>query len=126
MRAIIVGAPIEVEGEPAEIAQLVELMTSGVVKVEHVHRHRLDDPDDNGIQRGVCWCGDARTYAPWDAANRSNVPTIAKAATPIAQPNVVAVRRSKAPKAAKGARRCKRCRQPGHRADNCTAQLQAA
>lgn len=65
MKAVITGTPVQIEGEPAEIAQLVELLSSGAVMVEHVHAWKLSTPDDNGVCHGRCWCGLERDFAPW-------------------------------------------------------------
>ena len=65
MKAVITGTPVQIEGEPAEIAQLVELLSSGAVMVEHVHTWKLGTPDDNGVCHGKCWCGTERNFAPW-------------------------------------------------------------
>lgn len=64
MRAIIVGAPLQIEGEPAEIAQLVELLTTKAVLVEHVHRWRIGDLDGSATVKGACWCGQVREFNP--------------------------------------------------------------
>jgi hypothetical protein len=65
MKAVITGTPVQIEGEPAEIAQLVELLSAGAVMVEHVHTWKLGLPDDNGVCHGRCWCGTERDFAPW-------------------------------------------------------------
>jgi len=62
MRAIIAGTPIEVEGEPAEIAQLVELCTTKAVVVEHRHHWKIADLDGSELVAGSCWCGAARDF----------------------------------------------------------------
>lgn len=72
MKALITGTPVQIEGEPAEIAQLVELMSSGAVMVEHVHHWRLELPDEDGVQEGRCWCGQVKAFAPWgETANKN-------------------------------------------------------
>lgn len=75
MRALVTGTPLEVEGEPAEIAQLVELLSTGAVMVEHVHRFKLPPPDESDIITGSCWCGMTKEFSPY-----MNAPK------PIAQP----------------------------------------
>jgi hypothetical protein len=62
LKAIIVGAPIQLDGEPAEIAQLVDLLTSGRVAVEHTHRWRIDELDGADRIKGRCWCGQERDF----------------------------------------------------------------
>lgn len=69
------GAPVQLEGEPAEIAQLVELLTTNAVRVEHVHRWRIGDADDQGVQRGECWCGASKDFAPWNGMNEARAST---------------------------------------------------
>src|SRR3989304_5182374 len=66
MKAVITGTPVQIEGEPAEIAQLVELLSSGAVMVEHVHTWKLGTPDENGVCHGKCWCGTERNFAPFE------------------------------------------------------------
>lgn len=97
MKALITGTPVQIEGEPAEIAQLVELLSSGAVMVEHVHHWRLDQPGDDGLQHGRCWCGQERDFAPFDPANRTNAPTIAHDPPARAAVNVVAVSGARRP-----------------------------
>ncbi len=74
MRAIITGTPIELDGEPAEIAQLAELLISGAVVTEHVHRWRGPTAaDENGAYQATCWCGQEKLLQPftgeYDRAN---------------------------------------------------------
>lgn len=114
MRALITGTPLQVEGEPAEIAQLVELMSTGAVMVEHVHHFRLGLPDDQGIQEGVCWCGTKKSFAPWGD------PSAAR------QTPVISVKGAeKRAEFEKKARTCKHCGIVGHDRRKCP-ELKAA
>jgi len=103
MRAPLPRSNIEVEGEPAEIAQLAQLLQDGAVMVEHVHRWRIPDSgDEQGMQRGACACGAEKQFAPWGADG----------ATP-------AAREAKAPT---GKRKCGKCGKAGHTAPSCGAK----
>ena len=123
MKALITGTPMQIEGEPAEIAQLVELLSSGAVMVEHVHHWRLELPDDEGLQQGRCWCSATKTFAPW--ADVSNKPSVAKKSDVqgSAPQNVVATPRAKVTR--KGTRWCGYCHQAGHQANRCPAKMAA-
>lgn len=105
MRALITGTPVQIEGEPPEIAQLVELMSSGAVMVEHVHRRRLGDADDQGVQQGICWCGTTKAFAPWGETSEKRAFRINEGTTPAQQ--------------AVKARTCKRCGVAGHDVRKC-------
>ena len=116
MKAVITGTPVQIEGEPAEIAQLVELLSSGAVMVEHVHHWRLGLPDDDGIQQGTCWCGTEKAFAPFDASNRRNTIAVKDQAQARTAANVVALgQRGKPAKI----RTCKRCGVQGHDVRKC-------
>lgn len=119
MRAVITGTPLQIEGEPAEIAQLVELLSTGAVLVEHVHHWKLADLDGSESVTGRCWCGQERQFNPIaDRAN--NNPLFAKATTetngvvPVVASNGV-----------KKQRTCKVCGQVGHDIRKCPQAVKA-
>lgn len=111
MRALITGTPVQIEGDPAEIAQLVELMSTGAVMVEHVHHWRLDLPDDEGLQMGRCWCGTEKTFAPFDRPHAIAV----KAGQAGAAGRAAAI----AKKTRGGAHPCGECGEVGHNRRTC-------
>lgn len=125
---MIVGAPIQIEGEPAEIAQLVSLLTSGEVAVEHVHRWTIAALDGSATVMGRCWCGQERQFDPhgpdslakWNSHlfERNDAPADRAAAI---SPPVAA--RTKATR--KGGRKCGRCGEAGHRANKCPTRAAA-
>lgn len=92
MKAIIIGAPIEIEGEPAEIAALVDLVVTGKIASEHKHRWRIAELD--GRRRSKARATAVATDKP------------AKPAKPIKRT---------------GKRKCRLCGQVGHRSDKCPA-----
>lgn len=101
MRALIHGAPIEIEGEPAEIAELIELVTTQAVFIEHKHRWRIGELDGAPTVRGTCLCGAEREFDPhipaknWkETGNAGAITTPAAIASPAA-----------------GSRKCGRCGQ---------------
>ena len=116
MKALITGTPVQIEGEPAEIAQLVELMSSGAVMVEHVHQWRLGQPDENGVTAGRCWCGTERNFAPFGEAGTGQFSGTANAH-----------QRGEAPSQMKRAsgRVCKICKQSGHDSRKCPEKAAA-
>lgn len=115
MKAIIIGAPIQLEGEPAEIAQLVDLLTSGKVAVEHVHRWRIDELDGSETVKGRCWCGVEKDFNPMaPEKGKSNTDLFVKEGpTPVRAPE-------------KKARVCKVCGAEGHDVRKCPVAKAAA
>lgn len=118
MKAIITGTPLQIEGEPAEIAQLVELLSTGAVMVEHVHRWRIAELDGSATVKGSCWCGQEREFEPHlpDGVRANNSTLFAKEPPRIGGENVVAVKKPQ---------RCRRCgehpRSTRHRQGLCVA-----
>lgn len=109
MKALVNNTPLQVEGEPAEIAQLVDLLSSGAVMVEHTHHFRLGDADDRGVQKGACWCGAARDFAPWGTPDAPGG-------------NIARAKGLAGAAAAAAARKCRACGGVGHTARTCTAK----
>lgn len=130
MRAVINGAPLEIEGEPAEIAQLVELLTTQAVFVEHKHRWRIGELDGSPTVRGACWCGAEREFDP----------TVPERSTGLGAPTSVlglaganhdeAKQRAGIGRRAKGTRGgphpCSVCGQDGHNKRTCPQRMEAA
>lgn len=118
MKAIIIGAPIEIEGEPAEIAALVDLVVTGKVASEHKHRWRIAELDGSATVKGSCWCGESRDFDPHLPEGKFTAGAVTpKNAQPnLAPVNVVAV--AKKTRHA-GGRRCRGCGELGHRIDRC-------
>lgn len=126
MRALITGTPVQIEGEPAEIAQLVELMSTGAVMVEHVHHFRLDLPDDQGLQVGKCWCGTEKNFAPWGETAQPRAFRIKDEVAPRSPENAVgaAVGAGRGGKP-KSMRTCKLCGAKGHDVRKCPSKQAA-
>jgi hypothetical protein len=121
MKAIITGTPVEIEGEPAEIAALVELLSTGAVMIEHVHRWRISDEKD-GIAPAACWCGQQRTFAPYDMENLgfNNAPKPRLVDADVDGP--VAATKKRGGKKRGGAGACSNCGQRGHTRRTCGRQ----
>ena len=108
MRAVITGTPVTIEGEPAEIAQLVELLSAGAVMVEHVHHWKLDPEDESGVAAGRCWCGQERAFAPYGVVDVAP-----------ATPGVAHTNGAKPVAVATTGRKCSRCGLSGHTSRKC-------
>jgi hypothetical protein len=105
MRAILPNSNIEIEGDPAELAQLARILQSGDMLVEHVHRFRIVDvADENGAQTGSCTCGVSRQFTPWADNAHTQISLNGKTATQ---------------NSAAAGRKCRTCGQAGHRKDKC-------
>jgi hypothetical protein len=115
MKALITGAPVQIEGEPAEIAQLVELLTSGRVLVEHVHRWRIDELDGSELVKGRCWCGLEKDFNPHTEASAGAFSINGK------HPEITAATHQRHLNG--NGRKCRTCGQVGHRKDKCPQRI---
>mgnify|MGYP001572601535 CR=1 FL=1 len=130
MRAIIVGTPLQIEGEPAAIAQLALLLMDGSVVVEHAHHWQIPaEHDGNGVYTATCWCGQTRMMAPYDALDRARS-TGTNATLGLATSSYDPVK-AEAAAARRGGRRrgpygCRGCGVVGHRKAQCPERAAAS